>query len=307
MVKFIKFLPLCANKIWIYSIIISSLFISTVSAQHNNNNNRNIDDFRFATWNTAGSRWNEVYQLMIDNNIEVLAIQEAGSLPTQGTINEILDDYIRVCNMGETRRTDDVLFMRSQEYRWQINGTDFYIYYYDRVGHYLMHGHPERRNVNTAIITRQRADNIFILPPIYQNERRAYINRPVIGVRLENSVFLNVHGEPIRLRNETPQDIRIIQNYMARNHPSLTWALLGDFNRTPAELDSDINRMPPPDHTFRQTVSSGEATHIDRNHPERSAELDYAVVGGPTNSRFDNIIALLILMSVSDHKPVRFN
>lgn len=306
-----------------FSIFMFVCFFIPISYSQSHNHNRDVKDFIFGTWNTNGARWNDVRNLMVNGQFDVLAIQEAGALPTssrnEGSVteshdyNSIVNEAQRLCYIGEMNQ-NDVLFGTVREYSWQTSrGESFYLYYYDRRDHYVMSNGNQYPRVNTAIITRQRADNIFFTAPIYTNQRRTNINRPIIGIRLENAVFFNVHAAPDRGgRNEAGSAVNIIRDYMAMNSPNHTWAMIGDFNRIPSELNSEILSSTPPMQTFIENVHTGESTHESPN-PSSSRELDYGVLGGSashSDHHVSAIIALYLLqlsMNPSDHKPVKFN
>lgn len=272
-----------------------------------------VHEFRSATWNTNGPRWNVVESLM-NHGLDVLAIQEAGNI---GGINSQLSipagNRLKICFGGYDIENDSDIGV--QEYIWNTGSGIVYMYYYDnRIENPSAPGRsPGITKQNMAIISRQRAGEIVIIPPEVRHsstnaaaenyQPRTFINRPVIGIRIANSVFCNIHPEPNRTSNEAPELINIIQQYMWNFFPDQTWMVLGDFNRRPDQLRSHLTQANAG--RFIDIIHSGQMTRS-------SGELDYGIVGGPVIHRtaFSGIVAQLLQMQVanpSDHKPVRFN
>ncbi|CAB3623624.1 Putative cytolethal distending toxin nuclease subunit CdtB [Bacteriophage APSE-7] len=290
---------------YIFGIVLASFIIPMSNAQPP----QNINNFHTASWNSNGPRW-FVVQTLMNLGVDILAIQEAGSLNTINDQLSSLRNPIPICY-------DDFEFSRSvssdfgfSEYVWTTGGQSFYIYYYHTPVTGSAGGVTKQ---NMAIVSRQRADEIIILPnqtintPATAEEAeqdpRNFINRPVLGIRIANSVFFNIHPEPNRTRNEAPLLLNMIQNYMDSYYPNQTWMAMGDFNRTPAQLRPYIPAAG--NSRFINILNTGVNTRV-------SGELDYAVVGGPSvnQAAINAIVASLLAMTVanpSDHKPVRFN
>lgn len=138
----------------------------------------NISDYKVMTRNLQGSsastesKWNvNVRQLLSGTaGVDILMVQEAGAVPTSAvpTGRHIqpfgwVFPLMNTRNLGTTSRQD----IR-------------YIYYSAiDVG---------ARRVNLAIVSRQRADNVYVLRPT------TVASRPVIGIGLGNDVFLTAHA-----------------------------------------------------------------------------------------------------------------
>ncbi|AYB48739.1 hypothetical protein CJJ19_03870 [Candidatus Williamhamiltonella defendens] len=347
------------NKLtkYIFGIVLACFIIPICNAQ-----NRHVNDFHFATWNSRSAHWPTIIQFMIDGNLDVLTVQEAGRLPgaegiesrppqrssetysryqrrleiiqaerdearrTEGRISlydNVNHSMPQLCYIGRSAGDADVSSY-VEEYVWTTpsNGI-FYLYYYDRRTHEQRENadqSPSTQGINIAIITRQRADrNFFMIPvnrggaEIQAGNNRFGINRPVIGVQLENAVFFDIHAEPVDTRNEASAVVNIIQNYMANNYPMLTWAATGDFNRP----TNTVNLSPPSANTFTNLLSSGRITHPSEGRG-RSEELDYGFWGGPIANqvRMASITLLTdyiqnqigrFIPNPSDHIPVKFN
>ncbi|RXK33846.1 hypothetical protein BBD39_07330 [Arsenophonus endosymbiont of Bemisia tabaci Asia II 3] len=298
---------LCKSKItkYIFGIVLVSFIIPMSNAQPP----QNINNFHTVSWNSNGPRW-LVVQTLMNLRVDILAIQEAGDLNAINNELTSLRNPIPICY-------DDFEFSQSgaadlgfNEYEWTTRGQSFYIYYYNTPVTGTAGGVTKQ---NIAIVSRQRADEIMILPnqtintPQTAGEAsqnpRTFINRPVLGIRIANSVFFNIHPEPNRARNEAPILLNMIQNYMDSYYPNQTWMAMGDFNRTPTELRPDLPAAG--NGRFINILNTGVNTRV-------SGELDYAVVGGPiaNQATINAIVAAMLAMPVpnpSDHLPVKFN
>ncbi|CAB3623637.1 endonuclease/exonuclease/phosphatase family protein [Candidatus Williamhamiltonella defendens] len=334
MPEIIKF-SLYKNKVtkYIFGMVLACFVMPLCNAQPP----RNIDNFQSATWNSDGARWDIVYALM-NMGLDIFAIQEAGSLGNiSGQLQNLAAAPLPICFRGIILAQDT--YIGVSEYIWNVSGQTFYLYYYDNPVEDPDESGTSTSKQNMAIISRHRADEVIIIPKevrglsssynddpqVVNNisntkkksrEDRIYVNRPVLGIRINNSVFFSIHPEPTRDRNEAGMLISSIQDYMQEYHQGRTWMVMGDFNRLPERLDAEINRVSPPDNTFRETVSSGRITHPARRAGQTGAELDYAVIGGPSNLSDDIHIQAVLLLSFfqqnridnpSDHIPVKFN
>lgn len=294
-----------------FTMLLACFIMTICNAQPPQKNN--VHEFTSATWNTNGPRWN-VVQALMNYGLDILAIQEAGNIgDISSQLSSPAGNRLQICFGGfDLEPNSDV---GVQEYIWNTGSGTFYMYYYNnRLDTPSAPGTSQgTTKQNMAIISRQRAGEIVLIPsevrhtPIdaasenYQS--RTFINRPVLGIRIANSVFFNIHPEPNRTRNEAPELINVIQNYMETYYPDQTWMVMGDFNRTPAQLRSDLPSAN--NGRFIDIMNSGQNTRS-------SGELDYSIVGGPAIHRtaIIAIVAQLLQMQVpnpSDHKPVRFN
>lgn len=245
----------------------------------------NLQDYKIATWNLQGSsantesKWNiSVRQLISgENAADILAVQEAGSLPSTAI------------STGRIVRLSDEIAV--EEFTWDL-GTrsrpDEVFIYYARVD-------TGANRVNLALVSRQRAEEIIILPP------PTVVSRPIIGIRIANDAFFSIHA----LANggtDAPAIVNSVFEHF-RNQPDISWLIAGDFNRSPNSLRLDMR--------LEIAVLS---TIIAPNLPtQRSGgTLDYAVAGNARGGvRADILSALLMLANfrtqlVSDHFPVNF-
>lgn len=322
MSEIIRF-SLCKSKVihYIFGILLACFVVPICSAQPPQKNN--VNDFISSTWNTNGPRWH-VVQTLMNSGLDVLAIQEAGSIASIENQLRSPSSSIPICFGGVDIQEDSDVNTGFRESVWTFGGQNFYMYYYDNRSEV-----PNRPGVrqgvtkqNLAIISRQRADEVIIIPnevaglpdnydtqPYNRREERIRTNRPVLGIRIANSVFFNMHPEPLRdtrpnsntVRNESATLISIIENYMWENYRTHTWMVMGDFNATPDQFRPNL---PAPANSSRvvNILHTGVNTRV-------SGELDYAVVGGPRvyQAAINAIVAALITIAhTSDHEPVIF-
>ncbi len=242
------------------------------------------EDYKIATWNLQGSsaitesKWNISVRQIIsgENPADILAVQEAGNLPQTALPTG------RSINQGGTIVT---------EHLWQLGSISrpFQVYiYYAQID-------TGANRVNLAIVSRIKADEIIILPP------PTVASRPLIGIRIGNDVFFNIHA----LANGGVDAPAIINSVFDRfrNMPNITWMILGDFNRSPESLRGTLGLETRVRVTFLAPPAPTQRS---------GGTLDWAIVG---NSARDlvrtTLVAVLMLANlrthlVSDHFPVNF-
>ncbi|MFY4690799.1 cytolethal distending toxin subunit B family protein [Campylobacter jejuni] len=248
----------------------------------------NLDDYNVGTWNLQGSsattesKWNISIRQLIsgDNALDILAVQEAGILPTTAVMTS---RQVQPAGVG----------IPIHEYEWNLGSLsrpNSVFIYYSRVD-------VGANRVNMAIVSRRQADEVIVLPP------PTVASRPIIGIRIGNDVFFSIHALA-RGGNDAGAIVTAVDMYF-RNMPQINWMIMGDFNRIPgnlitlldADLRSRINIVFPPS----STQTSGNI-------------IDYAVTGNSNRSSlytppaFVAVLALAGLRSflASDHFPVNF-
>ncbi|NDJ27124.1 cytolethal distending toxin subunit B family protein [Campylobacter sp. MIT 12-8780] len=245
---------------------------------------KDMDDYKVASWNLQGSsantesKWSVSIRQLIsgDNAADILAVQEAGSLPHTATPT------------GREQNLSDIIV---REYNWDLGSRsrpDGVFVYYTRID-------TGANRVNLAIVSRTRADEIIILPP------PTTPSRPVIGIRIDNNAFFSVHA----LANGGSDSVAIVNSVFEhfRDRPDLTWMIAGDFNRNPENLRFELNL----ERRVRTTIIAPDAP------TQRSGgTLDYAIVGSSSGSVTRTALVALLMLSnfrtqlVSDHFPVNF-
>lgn len=245
-----------------------------------------LEKFNVGTWNLQGSsassesKWGiSIRQLITgENALDVLMVQEAGVLPTTAMMTG------RMVQPGGTP---------IHEYSWNL-GTNSrpnsVFIYYSRVD-------VGANRVNLAIVSRVRADEVFVLPP------PTTASRPIIGIRIGNDAFFSIHALA-RGGNDAGAIVTAVDEFF-RNRPEINWMIAGDFNREPStllrlvdfDLANRVNIVFPPSFTQRS-----------------GGTLDYALTGSSARGRVyvsPALSAILMLASlrthlVSDHFPVNF-
>lgn len=252
-----------------------------------------LEDYKVGTWNLQGasarteSKWNiSVRQLITGNNpVNILMVQEAGSLPSTA---------VRTGRMVQPGGTP------VEEFTWNLGTAsrprEVFIYYAPLdVG---------ARRVNLAIVSDRRADEVFV---VYQNSIAPQTSRPALGIRIGNDAFFSIHA----LANGGGDAAALITavHDSFSSMPNINWMVAGDFNRSPASLQSGLDTRVT---NNIRIISPNSATHSGQTEDRT---LDYAVIGRtdmtPTTASLPAIAAILMAASVrsylaSDHFPVRF-
>lgn len=265
-------------------ILLISLFASILCA--------GIENYQTGTWNLQGSsassesKWNINVRQIVSGigSLDILAIQEAGSLPASMTPT------------GRFTTTGD---FNATEFTWNLGTTsrpqNVFVYYaqIDRGAN----------RVNLAIVSRRVADEIFLLPS------PSTASRPILGIRIGMDAFFSAHA----LANggtDAPAIVHAVDDFFRLRRTDLidtNWIILGDFNRSPASLLATL------DLEFRlraRIISVDTITQVSAR-----ATLDYAVVGQSNRTRVPaplpaitatTALGLLLSHLTSDHFPVRF-
>ncbi|MCK3655855.1 cytolethal distending toxin subunit CdtB [Pasteurellaceae bacterium Macca] len=255
-----------------------------------------LDQFNVATWNLQGSsasnesKWNiSVRQLLLGQQAaDILMVQEAGSLPSSAMRTERV---VQPVGVG----------IPIEEYIWNLGTTsrpnNFYIYY-SRLD-------VGANRVNLAIVSRVRADDVFVVDsgvPVLQA-------RPAIGIRIGSDAFFSLHA----LSSGGADAFRLVQNVyhffaMDATRRQMSWMLVGDFNRSPTSLQAQL-RSEPAVNNGTLIIAPTESTHRSGNI------LDYAVIHNGTipsgQTQRLNMGASIMFNQfrsqiTSDHFPVSF-
>lgn len=258
--------------------------------------------FNTATWNMQGShtqngddKWAEVKGVLLGTHdtrarpFEIMTLQESGTIPA--TANEIPCPIIT--NLQHENpfsvAPGSGLSSAISAFEWNIGtrARPNIVYIYQ-----LSMGN----RLNLAIVSRYQANEVFVLPP---NPPNHPTRRPVLGIRINESAFFNIHAAAISGGNEAPEQVISIESSM-RNQPNVSsWMILGDFNRSPDSLiRSTIFRDHPTNNHFtRQVVydRTGAPTQQSGNI------LDYAIVGAARYIPRILTMAALMHLVDSDH------
>ncbi|KAK7604652.1 hypothetical protein V9T40_005838 [Parthenolecanium corni] len=234
---------------------------------------KTVADFSFITWNTEGGRWNAAKQYFLTANVDLMAIQAAGELPHepssdgQAVFKAVPEaDSVPTLFLGATTAKPAFII---EQYLWNLTDNDqIHLYYYANPNALPKRVHHSRASRaghhNLAILSRHKAHKLFALAADdgAQTEPSVHaVRRPLMAMRIESALFLNFHADD----DEATAVIEQVTNVTAAHYPTLTWALTGDFNRTPADLAEGAAKLnAPPNNTFRRIVAAGVATRVPR-------------------------------------------
>lgn len=300
---------------------------------------RNINDFKMITWNSDGPKWNNIFDYFESSNADVMCVQECGTITKDAVLQDRLSPTVY---LGWTPIDESLTIL---EYEIQSRGRTLYLYYYDRNTRTrriepnknefkkVLKKNSKRLNnnqqtstkdrklpidesakkQNMVVISREPARELYILPMIGSDQARLtsederyYINRPVIGIRIDDAVFLNIHAEPSSEKNEAVGIINEITDSMARIRPSLSWILMGDFNRDDNVLTlADISSISP-NFISREIIRTGQPTRqlrVGQNNNNRALrELDYAIAMFPAGISSHKLVAQLLSFYFANHR-----
>jgi Endonuclease/Exonuclease/phosphatase family len=245
------------------------------------------------TWNMQGSnaptenKWQRgVASLMQQQNLDVLALQEAGAVP--GSARNPM-------SVGRNTNWPDPLLPGAPVTQYEWKGTQ------SRPGYYIYYAQtdPNSNRVNIAIVTRVPADGVLSFTP-------PGAARSVIGVKIGNCIYFTVHARSgprdTSNRNDGPSIVSGIETAIDAASPGAMWAALGDWNRQPSNLVGSrgfpLGRGENiPD--LSNVASTSTATFP--SNPGPSQDYDYAVTSPGFN--LANIIAVILSLYLSDHVP----
>ena len=252
-----------------------------------------IDDFKTATWNMQGSsasseaKWSVSIRQMFSgaSGIDILAVQEAGTLPQTARA---------------TGRTFDFngTSVQVSEHIWNLGTSQrpsfVYIYYAPT--------DAGANRVNLALVSRMPADEVFLLPP------PTTASRPMLGIRINNDAFFSIHA----LANGGVDASAIVHNIdiFFQSSPTLAstnWIIMGDFNREPGELLSSFELAL---RLRTRIITNSAITQVSARRT-----LDYAIVGNSNRAIVPAPLPSITASTffggfrthlASDHFPVTF-
>ncbi|ECF2367670.1 TPA: cytolethal distending toxin subunit B family protein [Salmonella enterica] len=247
-----------------------------------------LTDYKVATWNLQGAlaqsenKWNvNVRQLVSGAGaVDILMVQEAGSAPETAI---------------DTGRIIPSPGIPVRELRWNLgsNSRPQQVFiYFSRLDVFA-------GRVNLAIVSRQRADEIIVLPP------PTTASRPIIGIRIGGDAFFTAHALANR-GVDSPAIINSVFDFFRNSQrpdiQATNWMIAGDFNREP-----DILRRSIETPTRNNTAVLSPSAPTQRS----GGTLDYAVVGNAIAFTTPPLRAGLLFgervtQISSDHYPVGF-
>lgn len=263
------------------------LCVSICIVLYNNAAQSSVVDYQTITWNMQGalsegrSKWPQVRNLF-QGETKVVALQEAGSqeyLP--GTpIDNVL---VRIAN-------PDGLEILWAAIKWNCGtssrGEIYYIYFL----------HTGGNRCNLAIVSKQPADYVIIL----QRQGARLHERPILGIKLGDDYFFNIHATSGGGSNAAGL-VRRVYDYMQTENSRDSWMIMGDFNCGSDSLMGRIRSGYATIAPFVATVSQTLETHKNGGNLDYAVELE-SLSGSHRATRLDDS-----WLRYSDHYPVQFN
>ncbi|CAG9771698.1 unnamed protein product [Ceutorhynchus assimilis] len=260
-------------------------------------NSAAVTQRRAATWNLQGSsaateaKWtNNVRQLVVGSNAaSVLALQEAGTPPASAQLQG---------NLGNRLLDPQDLRQQVYEYKWNLGSAsrpDYRWIYYTQ-------NDLGANRVNLALVTAVKPDHVLILRP--PGDYKSV--RPILGVQFNKDNYFTIHASASG-GGDAASIVNVIANYFgSRQEYDHQFMIMGDYNRSPAELRAALQRQHPD--ILNHVGIYAPATKTHRN----GGILDYAVIGQYSYDLPNRIAVYAVTPSlsgqlVSDHTPVVFN
>ncbi|TDD81445.1 endonuclease/exonuclease/phosphatase family protein [Actinomadura rubrisoli] len=245
---------------------------------------------RIATWNMEGSdrglKWHSDMPEIAAGH-DIILIQEAGGWPST------MAEQAPITHLGMTVHHYELRLGATN--RGELGTRHLYYMMTDRSG-----DDQHANRVNLAILTREPADEVFIIPRErdIRGPNGVVINRPAFGVRFGNTIYFTLH-QAARGINDTGDSDGLLRGIYAeaRNAPAggYHWIVGGDFNREPNQWRGAGNQFPNrprlPDGT--RLYNPGVPTRGER-------EIDYFMTG----SDLTGWAASVPYGLNSDHHPV---
>lgn len=238
---------------------------------------RHFSHYRLASWNLrATSRPESIWTNLIDSEVrnrdddeyndfslDVVALQESSTYQSSpkfvGQENISPVTYIEANNRNEFNLTQRLLLLDTTS-----RPKNLYFYH---VGNSRA---DERTDM--AIISRQRADEVFMVGPINRS------NRPIIGIRLAFDYFFDIHaGNDVHRNNNVPEAVSVIERYMGQQlqtNPFVTWVIVGNYNIDPSDMRRYLPTPPP--NVYRLFIVPSYSNHFGSG---TDRILDYAITG----------------------------
>lgn len=310
----------------VFKVCVYSLSLHYLTAQ------ADVTDYKLASWNMQGaqsgsgsnSKWVTGVAGMLNlDGIDIIALQETGAVPRSAVALPIIlgqhpeierripqaGGRISITSLAGGSGTvinpggQGVERQRVREYIINFASStrprDYYIYHFDN-------GRRDAASrVNLAIISRERAHEVIIVPPMASGDN----SRPTLGIRIVDDYFFSVHARAMT-NNEAPQIIQFIDNYMTRavqpNRPAATWIVMGDYNRTSEQLNASLETLIPPLTHPCEIASPNQATQ------QSNRTIDYAVMGrlNPIGANAGGMVTVPLIAALltyaSDHMAVQY-
>jgi GH18 family chitinase len=251
-----------------------------------------LGDMPIAQWNIRGAmtdgndnnRWQSEIPPVLNGvgtgrRNDLLAVQESG--PAQATWGAVTDVF-------HFPGCPDV-----SEYWWNRGSgsrTELYFVYWAQTD-------PGGNRNNLAIVSRNQAAAVLCIP-------NAIGTRPTIGIRVGDTWYFNIHAaagggnDAANLLAAIDAEVADLNN---QNNTNYHWAALGDFNRSPQDLDAAIQGIGAGFRDELHIYDSDAATWLGSQQFPPS-ELDYMVA----NVEVDGLVGRRTRGATSDHALVEY-
>lgn len=280
---------------------------------YSNSQEREAFEHQLITWNmqgaggglSYGSKWTTLGGIMARNAaselpVFVAALQESGAPPPGTAIATNSRRLPQTRRWGSTTHGRDWL----TEYTWTVGtsqrgttpgrGQVFYIYHCEIETNAGNSGTGERTNL--AIVSRQRADELIIMRTVRREPR------PALCIRIGRQFFCSIHANA-RNGNAAMETVQLIETNIHNRRTTdghfYSWAILGDFNRTPQSMRDEL---PEIGNNMRRLIVDPVQNTIGGSNPR---VIDF-MVAGTTDSNIPAIWASTEETLRSDHFGVRF-
>ncbi|XP_044570248.1 uncharacterized protein LOC116654562 [Drosophila ananassae] len=259
-----------------------------------------VTDYNVTIWNSQGYRLQQVLDFFLSNpSLNLALVQESGNVASENP-GQLIHQNLEfiVADAENAFECFNAGYFEVREYVDQ--GMRLYIYFFPATPYI-------RPDLGLTIVSRHQATGILYF--VSQHTRRAscesrylaFINRPVVGLVLgTDNIFLNIHAEPTRRRNEVLTQLRAIRSHMSIHRPHASWTLAGDFNRLPQDVQPSLVQ------NQERLVQPPQSTH-------GNDVLDYYIYGSADQNVFaqmdnpSNQATINPTLTGSDHHAVYFS
>lgn len=211
-------------------------------------------DYKITSWNASDNkRVNEYYwqniirQFMLgENGADIVFIQNISSIPWYAS-------YIGTYQPPQSPSSTPI-----EEYSWEIVPNTFVYIYFARTK-------AESKPINSVIISKKRANEIFVINPKQESLK------PMLAIRLDKDVFINLSND----KNST-KAIERVYEYFTKS-PQYIWTIAGNINIAPQILHNQI-----PKHIINNISIISPSIPTRKN----GKEFDYMVIGNSAKESF---------------------
>ena len=211
-------------------------------------------DYKIVTWNASDNKrvneyyWQNVIKQLIlgENGADIVLLQNISSLPWFAS-------YVGTYQPPQSPSSTPI-----EEYSWEIMPNSFIYIYFARAK-------AESKPINSIIISKKRANEIFVINPKQESLK------PMLAIRLDKDVFINLAND-----KNSAKAIERIYEYFTKS-PQYIWTAAGNINIAPQILHNSMPR-----HIINHISIISPAIPTRKN----GKELDYMVIGNSSQDSF---------------------